>query len=59
MNVLSVRRRIARKVAASVDYVERVGQETIAAAARVLQPTGVLVPIKVVVDRQKRAGPRD
>ena len=55
MNVLSVRRRIARKAAASVDYVER----AIAAAARALQPTGVLAPITVVVDRQKGAGPRD
>jgi hypothetical protein len=57
MNVSSFRRRIARKVAATVDYVERVRQETIAATARLLQPTGVLVPIKIVLDRQKKIGP--
>jgi hypothetical protein len=59
MNILSVRHRIARKVAAPVDLAERVRQEIVAAAARLLQPKGVLLPIRVVVDRQKRAGPRD
>jgi len=59
MNVLSVSRRIARKLAAQVDLLERVRQEIIAATARLLQPRGVLVPIRVVVDRQKRARPRD
>jgi hypothetical protein len=59
MNVLSVSRRIARKLAAQVDLLERVRQEIIAATARLLQPRNVLVPIRVVVDRQKRARPRD
>jgi hypothetical protein len=59
MNVLSVSRRIARKVAAQVDLLERVRQEVVAATARLLLPTGVLVPIRVVIDRQKRAHPRD
>jgi hypothetical protein len=55
--VFSVSRRIARKVAAQVDLLERVRQEIVAATALLL--TGVLVPIRVVVDRQKRAHPRD
>ena len=59
MNVLSVSRRIARKVAAQVDLLERVRQEVVAATARLLLPAGVLVPIRVVIDRQKRAHPRD
>jgi hypothetical protein len=59
MNVLSVSRRIARKLAAQVDLLERVRQEIVAATARLLQPRNVLVPIRVVVDRQKRARPRD
>jgi hypothetical protein len=59
MNVFSVSRRIARKVAAQVDLPERVRQELVAATARLLQPTGVLVPIRVVIDRQKRTHPRD
>jgi hypothetical protein len=58
MNVLSVSRRIARKLAAQVDLLERVRQEIVAATARLLQPRNVLVPIRVVVDRQKRARPR-
>lgn len=56
MNVLSVSRRIARKLAAQV---ERVGQEIAAATARLLWPRGVLVPMRVVVDRQTRARPND
>jgi hypothetical protein len=59
MNVFSVSRRIARKVATQVDLLERVRQEIVAATARLLLPTGVLVPIRVVIDRQKRAHPRD
>jgi hypothetical protein len=59
MNVLSVSRRIARKVAARFDILERVRQEAVAAAARLLQPRRVLVPIRLVVDRQKRVHPRD
>jgi len=59
MNVLNISRRIARKLAAQVDLLERVRQEIVAAAARLLQPRGVLVPIRVVADRQKTARPRD
>jgi hypothetical protein len=59
MNISSVRRRIARKAAARVDFLERVRQEIVVATARLLLPTGVLVPIRVVIDRQKRAHPRD
>jgi hypothetical protein len=59
MGFFSVSRRIARKVAALVDLLERGPQQIVASAARLLQPTGVLVPIKVVVDQQKRARPRD
>jgi hypothetical protein len=59
MNVFSVRRRIARKVAAQVELLERVRQEIVAATARLLQPTGVLVPIRVVIDRQKQTHPHD
>jgi hypothetical protein len=59
MNVLSVSRRIARKVTARFDLLERVRQEIVAATARLFGPRGVLVPIRVAVDRQKRAPPRD
>lgn len=59
MNVFSVSRRIARKLAAQVGLLDRVRQEIVAATARLLQPRGVLVPIRVVVDRQKRARPND
>jgi hypothetical protein len=59
MNVFSVSPRIAREVAAQVDFLERVRQEVVAATARLLLLTGVLVPIRVVIDRQKRAHPRD
>jgi hypothetical protein len=59
MNVLSVSRRIARKVAAQVNLLERVRQEIVAATVRLLQPRAVLVPIRVVADRQKTARPRD
>jgi GTP cyclohydrolase I len=58
MNVFSVSR-VARKVAARFDLLERVRQEIVAATVRLLQPRGVLVPIRVAVDRQKRARPRD
>jgi hypothetical protein len=59
VNVFSVSRRIARKVAARIDFLERVRREIVVATARLLLPTGVLVPIRVVIDRQKRAHPRD
>ena len=59
MNVLSVSRRIARKVAAQVNLLERIRQEIVAATVRLLQPRAVLVPIGVVADRQKAARPRD
>jgi hypothetical protein len=59
MNVLSISRRIARKVAAQVNLLERVRQEIVAATVRLLQPRAVLVPIRVVADRQKTARPRD
>jgi hypothetical protein len=55
MSILSVGGRVARKLAAQVDRLERVRQEVVAAAARVLRPRAVLVPIRVTVDRQKRA----
>jgi hypothetical protein len=55
MSILSVGGRVARKLAAQVDRLERVRQEVVAAAARVLRPRVVLVPIRVTVDRQKRA----
>jgi GTP cyclohydrolase I len=59
MNVLNVSRRIARGMTAQLDLLERMRQEIVAAAARLLQPRGVLVPIRVVVDRQKRARRHD
>ena len=59
MNVLSASHRIASKLAAQVGLLDRVQQEIVAATARLLQPRGVLVPIRVVVDRQKRARGRD
>ena len=59
MNVLSSSRRIARRVAAQADLLERVWQGIVAAAAHLLQPRAVLVPIRVVVDRQKRARSND
>lgn len=54
MNIRSVSRRVARKLAAEVDRLERMRQEIVAAAARLLQPRAVLDPIRVTVDRQKR-----
>jgi hypothetical protein len=56
MNVFSVSRGIARRVASQVDLLEQVRQEIVAATARLLQPTGgVLVPIRVVViDKRER-----
>jgi hypothetical protein len=59
MNILSISRRIARRAAALVDLLERVRQEIVAATAGLLQPSGVLVPIRIVADRQKTARPRD
>ena len=59
MNVLNVSRRIARGITAQLDLLERMRQEIVAAAARLLQPRGVLVPIRVVADRQKRARRHD
>jgi AcrR family transcriptional regulator len=59
MSVLNVSRRIARGMTAQLDLLERMRQEIVAAAARLLQPRGVLVPIRVVADRQKRARPHD
>ena len=59
MNVLNVSRRIARGMTAQLDVLERLRHEIVDAAARLLQPRGVLVPIRVVVDRQKRARPHD
>ena len=59
MNVLNVSRRIARGMTAQLDLLERMRQEIVAATARLLQPRGVLVPIRVVVDRQKRARRHD
>ena len=59
MSVLNVSRRIARGMTAQLDLLERMRQEIVAAAARLLQPRGVLVPIRVVADRQKRARRHD
>ncbi len=59
MNVSNVSRRIARGMTAQLDLLERLRQEIVAAAARLLQPRGVLVPIRVVADRQKRARRHD
>jgi hypothetical protein len=59
MNVFSVSRRIARKLAARIDFLERVRDGIVAVTARLLQPRGVLVPIRVVVDRQKKAHQSD
>jgi hypothetical protein len=59
MNVFNVSRRIARKLAARIDLLERVRDEMVAVTARLLQPRGVLVPIRVVVDGQKKAYQRD
>jgi hypothetical protein len=58
MKLLSVSR-IARGVIAPADLLDRVRQEIVAVAARLLQPSSVLVPIRVVVDREKRARPHD
>jgi hypothetical protein len=57
MNIFGVSRHIARRVAAQLDLMERARQEIVAAA--LTQRRGILVPITVVVDRQKRARPRD
>jgi hypothetical protein len=59
MKVLNASRRIARGMTTAADLLERVRREIVAATARLLQPRGVLVPIRVVADRQKRARPRD
>ena len=52
MSILSVTRRVVRKLAAQVDGLERERQEIVAAAARLLRSRAVLVPIRVTVDRQ-------
>ena len=49
MDVMSVGRRSARKMAAWSYLLERARQEIVAATARLLQPTGIFVPIRVVV----------
>lgn len=59
MNVLNVSRRIARGMTAQLDLLERMRQQIVTATARLLQPRGVLVPIRVVADRQKRARRHD
>ena len=59
MNVSNVSRRIARGMTAQLDLLERLRQEIVTATARLLQPRGVLVPIRVVADRQKRARRHD
>jgi len=59
MNVLNVSRRIARGMTAQLDLLERLRREIVAAAVRLLQPRGVLVPIRVVADRPKRARRHD
>jgi hypothetical protein len=56
MNVLSVSRRFAKKLAAQVDLL---WQEIVAAAARLLPPKGVLIPVRVVVDRKTTARRND
>jgi len=57
--IVSSASRRARKVVAQVDLLERVRQEIVAATARLLQPTGVLVPVRVFNDRKKRGRSRD
>ena len=59
MNVSNVSRRIARGMTAQLDLLERMRQQIVTATARLLQPRGVLVPIRVVADRQKRAHRHD
>ena len=59
MNLSNVSRRIARGMTAPADLLERVQQQIVAATARLLQPRGVLVPIRVVADREKRARSHD
>ena len=59
MNVFSVSHHIASKLASQVGFLDRVRQEIVAATARLLQPKPVLVPIRVVVDRETRARRRD
>ena len=59
MNHLIVSRRFERKVVAQFDLVERVRQEIVAATRRLLQPGGVLVPIRIAVDRRNRVRTRD
>jgi hypothetical protein len=59
MRVLNFSRRIARGMTAPTDLLERVRREVVAAAVRLLQPREVLIPIRVVVDRQKQARRHD
>jgi hypothetical protein len=53
MDFMSVGRRIARKMVAQIYLLERARQEIVAATARLLQPRGILVSIRGVVDRQR------
>jgi hypothetical protein len=53
MNVTGVSRRIVRKVAAQFDLLERARREIVAAAAGLLQPRGVLLPVRVVAAPQR------
>jgi hypothetical protein len=52
MSILGVSRRVARGLVAQVDRLERVRQKIVAAAARLLQPKAVLVPIRITVARK-------
>ena len=58
MNLLNVSRRVARKLVAHSDPLERVRREIVAATAHLLL-SRVLVPIEVASDRQKAARARD
>ena len=59
MNVLNVSRRIARGMITPADLLERLRREIVAATDRLIQPRGVLIPIRVVADREKRARRHD
>lgn len=59
MNVFSVGRHVARKVTTQVDLSNGCGRRLLLRQSRMLQPRGVLVPIRVVADRQKAAHSRD
>jgi hypothetical protein len=55
MSILGVSRRVARELAEQVDHLERLRQEIVPAATRLLRTRAVLVPIRVAVNRQRRA----